>query len=53
MKTIWEYKELFHKKGIDISEEEIEKIINNIDSIWNLLFTKYINNIDHNLLTYE
>jgi hypothetical protein len=42
MKTLWEYKKLFKEKWLEISEEEIQKIIDRIDEIWNLLFTKYL-----------
>ena len=51
MKTLWEYKEHFAKKWIDISENDIQEIINNIRSMWNLLFKKYKENLFTNTKT--
>jgi hypothetical protein len=47
MKSLWEYKELFREKWVDISETEISQIITNIDNIWNLLFYKYLEVINN------
>ena len=47
MKSLWEYKELFREKWVDISENEISQIITNIDNIWNLLFDKYLEVINN------
>lgn len=42
MKSLWEYRKLFKAKWLEISQEEIQAIIERIDEIGNLLFDKYI-----------
>lgn len=43
IKDIIKYKQLFKTNlWIDISDAEINQIINNVDSIGNLLFSKYL-----------
>lgn len=48
MKFIWDYKVLFEKENIHISQEEIKQVIKNIDSIWAALFQKYVKSINNN-----
>ena len=42
MQDLWYYKKLFKEKWLEISEEEIQIIIERIDEIWSLLFNKYV-----------
>lgn len=47
MKNIGHYIKLFEDEWIEITEKELSEIIDNIDSVWNLLFKKYLIKIDN------
>lgn len=53
MKTVWEYKQILKEKGINMTDEEIQVLVERIDNLGKLIFKKYKNTLFTNFSDYE